>query len=454
MRQTSPETALASAVRKTSRRLIPFLCLIYALNYLDRVNVGFAAAGMKSDLGLSAAAFGLGSGLFFIGYCLFEFPSNLIMHKVGARLWIARIMITWGALAAAMSAVQGETSFYVMRIVLGISEAGLLPGIILYLTYWFPREYRGRLTAQFYLALPISIVLGAPLSSWVISATDGILGVSGWRYMFFVQGIPAMLIGIVVLFLLPNKPHEAKWLSTDELHALNHALERESAEADSHGTAQLRTALRDPRLYLIGIILFATVFGIYAFSFFMPQVIHDFEATFGTELTAVQTGFMTSVPFAVAAVSMWLVGKSSDKSGERIKHSVVALSLGAVGVLTALYAGSPHLKLAGLSVAVAAALSALPILWQIPKVFLSGAAAAGGIGLIGSISNTAGFFAPTITGALRQASGTFDSSMITIAGSMLIGAGLLFAVGRTTAFSPSETRENQPGSIAAASGNS
>ncbi|MGC0365526.1 ACS family tartrate transporter-like MFS transporter [Rhodococcus sp. 27YEA15] len=436
MKQTSPDTALASAVRKTSRRLIPFLCLIYALNYLDRVNVGFAADGMKSDLGLTAAAFGLGAGLFFIGYCLFEFPSNLMMHKVGARLWIARIMISWGALAAAMSAVQGETSFYVMRILLGISEAGLLPGVILYLTYWFPAEYRGRLTAQFYLALPLSIVIGAPLSSWIISATDGLFGLSGWRFMFFVQGLPAMLIGIAVLFLLPNKPHEAKWLTPGELSALEGALARESDEAQAHGTTQLRKALRDYRIYLMGLILFSTVFGIYAFSFFMPQVVNDFEASFGTELTSVQTGFMTAIPFAVAAVAMWLVGVNSDRTGERVKHSMVALTVGAVGILTALYATSPQLELVGLSIAVASALCALPILWQIPKVFLGGAAAAGGIGLIGAMSNTAGFFAPTVTGALRESSGSFDSSMITIAASMLLGAALLLAVGRTTAFKP------------------
>ncbi|WP_430333208.1 MFS transporter [Rhodococcus sp. ACT016] len=436
---TQADAVLRSAIRKSSARLVPLLCLLYALNYLDRVNVGFAAAGMKSDIGLSTAAFGLGAGLFFVGYCIFEVPSNMIMHRVGARLWIARIMVSWGLLASAMSAVQGETSFYVLRVLLGISEAGLLPGIILYLTYWFPAEVRGRTTAKFLLALPISIAVGAPLSSWIISVGDGLFGLAGWQVMFIVQGMPALLIGFAVLFWLPNRPTDARWLTPDERAALTAAIQAEDAAATTRGTSSIRAALRDPRIYLMGIIGFTATFGIYAFSFFMPQVIADFEASFGTPLTATNISILTAIPFACAAVAMRVVSQSSDRRSERINHATIAVIVAAIATVAALYAPTPYLTIAALTILVSAALASVPVFWQIPKYFLSGAAAAGGIGIIGAISNSAGFFAPTVTGWLRQNSGSFDSSMIVMAGLMFAGGLLLLLLRRMLTTPSAET---------------
>lgn len=427
-------TTLESAVRKARWKLIPFLALLYALNYLDRVNVGFAASTMQVDLGLSTAAFGLGAGLFFLGYSLFEVPSNIIMHKVGARLWIARIMVSWGLLACAMAWVQGETSFYVLRVLLGIAEAGLLPGIILYLTYWFPNEYRGRLTAQFFLALPLSLVVGAPLSTWIIGVGDGLFGLAGWQFMFVVEGLPAVLIGIAVFLFLPDRPQNAKWLTPAQKNALDKALASESREAADHGTASLRRALLDPKVYIMGLILFATVFGSYAFSFFMPQVIKDLQASFGAPLTDMQIALVTTIPFALAAVAMCVLSWSSDRKRERIWHAAVPLTLGAGAVALAAFAGSPIVAVILLAIAVSATMSATPILWQLPRYFLAGPAAAAGIGLVGAIANLSGFVAPTVTGALRQASGNFTSSLLTIAASMVVAVLLLIGLGRTRVF--------------------
>src|SRR3954453_10876940 len=260
-------------VHRAARRLLPLLVLLYLVNYLDRVNVGFAALTMNADLGLSAAAYGLGAGLFFIGYFFFEVPSNVILHRVGARLWIARIMITWGVVASATAFVQGEISFYVVRFLLGIAEAGFFPGIILYLTYWFPRAQRAKVVALFFLAVPLSSVLGAPISTLLIQNGDGLLGFdAGWRFMFFVEGIPALLMGVLVLVLLPDRPTRARWLSGAEQQALERRIADEDAAQVPQGTGLL-AGLRDRRVVALSVIYFGVVFGLYVLAFFLPQVV-------------------------------------------------------------------------------------------------------------------------------------------------------------------------------------
>lgn len=426
------DPATEPAVRKAARRLIPLLGLMYFLSQLDRVNAGFAAEGMREDIGLTTAAFGLGAGLFFLGYCLLEPLSNMIQHRVGARLWLARIMISWGAVTAVMAAVQGDSSFYAIRILLGIAEAGFIPGVILYLTTWFPAEYRGRLTAQFYFAAPIAIIVGAPLSSWTISTLDGWFGLEGWRVMFLTHGVPTILVGLLVLFILPNRPRDAGWLNDSEIRALENALAQENDRALEAGSSHRSNALRDVRTYLVGAVLFANLFGLNAFSFFMPQVMTDFETEYGIDFSSFEVGLLTALPYAVAVIAMWFTGRASDRTGNRIGYSGVALAIGAVAVIAAPHAPTPVLQMTALSVVVAASLSALPILWQIPKAFLAGPAAAVGIGVIAAIANSSGFFAPALTGALREKTGNFTAGLEVIGCVMLLAVAILFFIKKTT----------------------
>lgn len=422
----SPLSDIDSAIKKASFRLIPLLFLMYTLSYLDRVNVGFAASDMQSSIGLTTAAFGLGSGLFFIGYCLFEFPSNLMMHRFGARLWLSRIMITWGIIAGATAAVQGETTFYAIRILLGVAEAGLLPGVILYLTLWFPENVRGRIMARFFLAMPVAMAFGAPLSSWMITAGDGIFGLSGWQFMFLAQGVPTVALGIYVLFRLPNRPEDARWLSAAEKRAIADALARDVETSTIRPKHSLRGALGDIRLYLIAGVLFSATFGIYAFSFFMPQVVKQLGGA-GAGYSHLQIGFVSAIPFAVAIFFTWALGNHSDRTGERFVHAGSALALSCLGVIVAAVSHSPFITLLALTVVISGSIAAIPLLWSIPKTFLNGVAAAGGIGIIGAIANLSGFAAPTITGVLRQNSGSFQSSLILIAA--VIGIGCLMLAG-------------------------
>jgi len=263
-------------IRKVTVRLVPFLGLLYLINYLDRVNLGFAALTMNGDLGLSAAAYGLGAGLFFIGYFFFEVPSNIILHRVGARVWIARIMVTWGLVASATAFIQGEISFYVVRVLLGVAEAGFFPGIILYLTYWFPRAQRAKIVALFFLAVPLSSVIGSPLSTLLIQNGNGVLGFdAGWRFMFFVEGVPAVLLGVLVLALLPSRPGQAKWLTEQEISALEARIVEEEARE-----VPVRAALIDPRVIALSVVYFGIVYGLYVLAFFLPQVIKGFQKQF------------------------------------------------------------------------------------------------------------------------------------------------------------------------------
>ncbi|NMI01876.1 MFS transporter [Pseudonocardia acidicola] len=418
------------AVRKAMWRLLPFLGLCYLLNYVDRVNVGFAALTMNRDLGLSAAAYGLGAGLFFIGYFFFEVPSNVILHKVGARIWIARIMITWGAVASATAFVQGELSFYVARLLLGIAEAGFFPGIILYLTYWFPRAQRAKVVALFFLAVPLSSVLGAPISTLLIQNGAGVLGFSaGWRFMFFVEGIPAVLLGIVVLLVLPSRPRDARWLTAGERTALEQRIAGEDAEAVPHTTG-IRRALRDGRVLALSVVYFGVVFGLYVLAFFLPQVVSDLQARFGVRFSLVQIGLVTAIPYAVASVAMLLNARHSDRTGERTLHIALPALIGAAGVAVALYLDSPYLVIAAVTVCACGVFAAIPVIWQLPSAFLTGAGAAAGIALINSFGNLSGFAGPYVTGWLADLTGSFRPGMWVVAGFMTLAAVIVVASGR------------------------
>jgi D-galactonate transporter len=420
------------AVRRAMWRLLPFLGLCYLLNYVDRVNVGFAALTMNPDLGLSAAAYGFGAGLFFIGYFFFEVPSNIILHRVGARLWIARIMVTWGIIASATAFVQGEISFYVVRFLLGVAEAGFFPGIILYLTYWFPRAQRAKVVALFFLAVPLSSVVGAPISTLLIQNGDGVLGFAdGWRFMFFVEGIPAVLVGLLVFLILPDRPSRARWLSPAEQQALERRIAGEDAAQVPHETG-IWAGLRDRRVVALSVVYFGVVFGLYVLAFFLPQVISNLQAQFGVKFSLVQIGLITAIPYAVASVVMVLNARHSDRTGERRLHIAVPAFLGAAGVAVALYLDSPYLVIAAITVCAIGVFAAIPVIWQLPSAFLTGFGAAAGIALINSFGNLSGFVGPYLAGWLSDLTGSFRPGMFAVAGFMVLSGVVVLLLGRGT----------------------
>ncbi|MBE1577556.1 MFS transporter [Amycolatopsis roodepoortensis] len=415
MDEQTAEVSTAPAVRKAMIRLVPLLGLLYLLNYLDRVNVGFAALTMNADLGISAAAYGLGAGLFFVGYFFFEVPSNVILHKVGARIWIARIMVTWGIVASATAFIQGEVSFYIVRVLLGIAEAGFFPGIILYLTYWFPRKQRAKIVALFFLAVPLSSVIGSPVSSLLIKHGDGVLGFdAGWRFMFFAEGVPSILLGVAVFFLLPSKPKDAKWLTPQERTALQSAIDAEDVR-EVGKEVSTRSALTDPRVLALSAVYFGIIFGLYVLAFFLPQVIKGFQEQFQTSYTIVEIGLITAIPYAVAAVAMVLWARHSDRTGERAGHVAIAAFVGAVAIAGALYLGSPLWVMVAVTLCAVGVFTAIPVFWQLPNAFLTGVGAAAGIGLINSFGNLSGFVGPYLTGWLQGLTGSFRAGMWAVA---------------------------------------
>jgi MFS transporter, ACS family, tartrate transporter len=414
------DVQVRGAVGRAKWRLLPLLGFCYLLNYVDRSNVGFAAESMRADLGLSATAYGLGAGLFFVGYFFFEVPSNVILHKVGARLWIARIMITWGIVASATAFVSGEISFYIVRVLLGIAEAGFFPGIILYLTYWFPRAQRAKVVALFFLAVPLSTVFGAPISALLIQHGEGVLGFeSGWRFMFFVEGIPAVLFGILVLFVLPDRPTKARWLAPDAATALETRIAREDA-AQVRTEPSLRAALSDRRVIGLSVVYFGVVFGLYVLAFFLPQVISDLQKQFDVKFTLFEIGLITAAPYVVASVVMVWNARHSDRTGERRLHVAIPAFVGAVGVAIALFMNSPFLVMAAITVCAVGVFAAIPVIWQLPNAFLTGVAAAGGIALINSFGNLSGFVGPYVTGWLQDLTGNNKAGMFVVAGFMVL----------------------------------
>jgi ACS family tartrate transporter-like MFS transporter len=405
---------------KITRRLIPFMFLLYIVAFLDRVNVGFAALQMNEDLGFSDAVYGLGAGIFFIGYFLFEIPSNLIMERVGARIWIARIMFTWGIISAAMFLVTGPISFYVLRFLLGIAEAGFFPGMILYLTYWFPTRERARRTALFMSAIPIAGVIGSPLSGFILSASDEFAGLRGWQVMFLLEGIPAIILGFVVLRYLDNGPRQAEWLEPREREWLKDALDRENRIKSNHGEYTTRQAMTNGKVWLLCAVYFGVVTSVYGVSFWLPLIIEHLSG-----LGEFAVGLLTAIPYVAGAIGMVLFARHSDATGERRWHVAIAAFVGTIGlVLTGLVQVSPVLEMVMLTIAALGIYSTLATFWSLPTAFLSGTAAAAGIALINSVGNLGGFVGPYAVGYLSDATGTTYSGLLFLAALILV-AGLL-----------------------------
>jgi D-galactonate transporter len=414
---TLPATpALAEATyRKVAWRLLPFLFLCYVVAYLDRVNVGFAKLQMLADLKFSETAYGLGAGIFFIGYFIFEVPSNLILHRTGARRWIARIMVTWGLLSAGMMFVTSEMQFYVLRFLLGAAEAGFFPGIILYLTYWFPAQQRARIVALFMTAIAMSGVVGGPLSGWIMSAMAGLNGWAGWQWLFLIEGLPSVVLGIAVLYVLDDSIRSARWLSSEEKDLLERNI---AADQKSQQHLSVGQTLRDRRVWLLSGLYFCFIMGLYGVSFWLPQLIKGLGVK---DLMSI--GLLSAIPYGLAAVAMVWVGRSSDAQGERRRHLLVPALLGAAGLaLAGVYGGQPVFGMMALTLATAGVLSVLPVFWTLPTALLGGAGAAAGIALINSIGNLAGFLSPYMVGAIKDATGSTTLGMYALAGSMCVGA--------------------------------
>ncbi|MFB7996031.1 MFS transporter [Streptomyces sp. NPDC056002] len=418
----TPELARENAVfRKVIRRIVPFLILCYVVSYLDRVNVGFAKLQMSQDLGFSEAAYGLGAGLFFIGYFLFEVPSNLMLQKVGARTWIARIMITWGVVSALFVFVHNEATFYVLRFLLGAAEAGFYPGVILYCTYWFPSARRARVIAMFMSAIPVAGIFGNPLSGWIMDVFEGTGGWNGWQWLFLIEALPAIAVGVMTLFYLDNGVRDAKWLNDDEKTVIERALAKDTKHHGEHGKTW--DAFRDPKVWLMCLIYFFFVMGQYALTFWMPTFV---------ESTGIKGGFaigaLSAVPYLAALVAMNLFGRSADKRRERRWHLVIPSLMGAVGFsLAASWTGSTALSLVALSIAAAGVLTCAPLFWSLPTAFLSGTAAAAGLAVINSVGNLAGFVSPYMIGSLKDATDSTAIPMYVLALGLVIGAAAVLA---------------------------
>src|SRR5262245_10146180 len=408
-------------LRVVSRRLIPFLFVLYVVSFLDRVNVGFAALQMNRDLRLSPAAYGFGASIFFVGYAIFEIPSNLVLAHMGARLWIARLMVTWGLIAAGMMFVRAPLSFYVLRFLLGVAEAGFFPGIIFYLSEWFPADARARAVARFITAIPLSGVIGGPISGALLGLS-GWLGLTGWQWLFLLEGLPAVALGIGVLWYLPDRPENAPWLAPEQRAWLLDRLATERERCVKHHRFNVVQALSSGVVWQLGLLAFFSIsFGQYALSLWLPQIVRGFSG-----LTDLQVGFVSAIPNLVAAVAMVIVGAHSDRTGERSLHIAVASGVAAIGFFGCALVRSPALAVMFISLAAAGVLSAHGPFWPLPSKFLTGAAAAGGIALINSLANLSGFAGPYAIGLLNSASGDFRTGLLLLACVPL--AGMLLAL--------------------------
>ncbi|MGF6744123.1 MFS transporter [Paraburkholderia atlantica] len=400
---------------KVTWRLLPFLFICYVAAYLDRVNVGFAKLQMLSDLKFSESVYGLGAGIFFIGYFVFEVPSNILLHRVGARVWISRIMVTWALVSAASLFVKTPAMFYTMRFLLGVAEAGFFPGIVLYLTYWYPSVRRGRMNALFMIGIPVAGVLGGPLSGGIMQAFNGVRGLSNWQWLFLIEALPSLVLGIVTLFVLPNGIRAASWLDERQKQLLEDNLAR-----DGHAGAEasLRSIVSNGRVWRLAAIYFCCMMGLYGVSFYLPTLI---KAAGVKE--ALDVGMLTAVPYAVAIVTMILVARSSDRRNERRWHLAMAAVAAAAGFYAStLHAGNLALVLFTLSLGTAGVLSMMPVFWTYPSSVLTGTAAAAGIAMINSIGNLAGFVSPSIIGWMKDVTHSTNAGLMVVAGALFVGA--------------------------------
>ncbi|GGD83907.1 MFS transporter [Caballeronia grimmiae] len=400
---------------KAFRRILPFIFICYVISYLDRTNVGFAALTMNKDLGLTAEQFGLGAGLFFIGYFIFEIPSNLIMQKVGARIWIARIMITWGILSMATAFVVGPKSFAAARFLLGIAEAGFTPGIYLYFTHWFPGKWRAKVTAAFLVGIPVANMIGSPMSGALLEL-GGLHGLRSWQWLLLIEGLPAVLLGIACLFILADRPEKAKWLTEGEKSSLARRLAAEQSDIGNKHGKNLRDALTNWRVFVLAFINFCGIVGSVGVGLWMPQIIKQF----GVDHSVV--GWLTAIPYAIGAVVMLWWARVASRAQKRIPYVAGALVVAAIALGCSAFTQVPVLKLAALCFTVSGILAFQATYWAIPSSFLTGRAAAGGLALIVSVGNLGGFVGPSMIGALKQMSGGFTVPLVAVSVVLLLGA--------------------------------
>ncbi|WP_185937514.1 MFS transporter [Acinetobacter baumannii] len=415
-------TIRKSAYRKIAFRLMPFLMLCYFCAYLDRVNVGFAKLQMMSDLQFSEAVYGLGAGIFFIGYFLCEVPSNIVLHKVGARRWIARIMITWGILSGCFAFVQTEWQFYTLRFLLGVAEAGLAPGLLLYLTYWFPSYRRARMTVLWFIAIPISGMIGGPLSGLIMDRMSGVHGWFGWQWMFVIEAIPTVIVGLLVLAVLKDSVQDASWLTQDEKNLVKQELAQDNQHKEGH--ASVKEFIADKRLWLLAGIYFCVVMGQYAITFWLPTLIRNSGISDNWHI-----GLLTSLPYMCAIVVMILAGRSGDHFQERRWHLIIPMCAGAIALTFAtLFASNLTLSLICLCIAASGVLTASSLFWMLPTNFLGGVSAAAGIAAVNSFANLAGFCSPYLIGWVTTNTGSNAIGMFLITAVLIFGASLVLRV--------------------------
>jgi D-galactonate transporter len=409
-------------LKRVLRRIVPFIFLCYVISYLDRTNVGFAAITMNKELGLTATMFGWAAGLFFFGYFIFEIPSNLLMQRFGARVWIARIMITWGLISMATAFATGPVSFGIARFLLGVAEAGFTPGVYLYFTLWFPGKWRARATAAFLLGIPVANIFGSPLSGWLLGV-HGFAGLQSWQLLLITEALPAVLLGIACFFVLVDTPSKAKWLTPREKDWLSERLSSEQRDiAAKHGNT-LRGALTDKRVFVLAFINFCCIVGSVGIGIWLPQIIK------GLGMENATVGFLTAIPYIVGACAMTLWARLANRSQHRMRYVIGALCLAAMAMVASALVNDPALKVACLSVTVASILSFQATFWAIPSSFLTGRAAAGGLALIVSIGNLGGFAGPSMIGLIRDYSQSFSGPFYAVAGVLLLGALTMLALG-------------------------
>ena len=392
-------------LRKITWRIVPFIMILYLIAYIDRVNIGFAAITMKEDLGFTASILGFGAGIFFLGYFLFEVPSNIILHKVGARIWIARVMVTWGIIAGGMAFVESSTSFYVMRFLLGVAEAGFFPGIILYLSYWFPARNRAGVIALFMAAAPIATAIGSPISAALLEM-HGIMGLAGWQWMFLIEAIPAVILGVVVFFYMTDRPEKAAWLKPDEREWLVKTMQAEDANKGGQQQHSILRGLANPRVLALALIYFGTSAGLYTLGIWAPQIIKELG------VSSMTVGLLNAIPPIISVVAMILWSRHSDKTNERTWHVALACLTAAVGLAIAASTGSMFGLIAALTIVNVGISCSKPPLWSMPTMFLSGAAAATGIATINSIGNLGGFAGPAMIGWVKDQTGRDRKSVV------------------------------------------
>jgi ACS family tartrate transporter-like MFS transporter len=423
--QLSPTIA-----RKVIWRLAPLLILLYVVNQMDRANVGYAALTMNRELGLSASQFGLAAGLFYAGYILVAVPSNLMLARFGARIWMTRILVTWGIIASLTAFVDSARMLYIVRFLLGIAESGFFPGMVLYVTFWLPRQERVWLMSLLFLSIPLSNMLGAPLSTFVMEHVR-IFGWSGWRTMFFLEGLPAIALGVVTAIVMKNRPEEAAWLTAPERDELSRALAVERSEAQRHSPKGVWRTLWDRRVLTFGLVFFGINSGVVALSFFLPQIIAGFSQMFEVKYSVTQIGLITAIPFAVSAVTIVSWGQYARRTTVSAWHVAIPAAIGGLSFAAALYLSSPYEVMIAFTLGAVGIYTPHASFWQLPPRYLSGEAAAAGFGLINTIGTLAGFLGPYATGWLRDATGSYKAPMLLVAALMCISAVVVVLIERS-----------------------